>query len=740
MRILIADDHPIFRQGLLKILEGEPSFEVVGETGDGKDAYEMLRELRPDVALLDISMPGMSGLEIVKEMNKRDSEVDFVILTMFSEEEYFNEAIEQGVKGYLLKENATSDLVSCLKAVEKGRHYVSPSISDYLIKRRERAKSLGEQMPALQNLTKMELRVLRLLSENKTSKEIAGELYVSHRTVQNHRHNIGVKLRLKGPNRLLQFAIENRASLSGAFASAAEVEADMDEPSENRLAQALQRRLVWFGAVVLLVALVAGAAFIFYWPESMQRSLRPIADFDRNRIAVLPFANISQDPTDEFLSDGITEELIMTLSKIKPLRVIASTSVMKFKDREKGIGEIGRELQVGTILEGSVRKAGNKLRVSAQLIDAVTEEHLWAQDYDREFNDVFAIQTDIAKRVADALKVQLLVQSNPEVGRVPAPNQNAHTYYLKGRYFWNKRNNEAFHTALEYFQKAIETDPTYAKAYVGFADCYLQLGEWGCLPALEAFAKVEENVLQALSIDAGLGEAHGTLAVAYHSLVWNWQSAEEEFKIAIELNTNYATVHQWFAEYLSIMGRHDEAMKEIERARELDPLSLVIGAVTGWLYYCAGDYDKAIEQLSKTAGMDSSFALTAVYLGRAYLSKSMHREALAVLRNAKQRFPHNTTVLAALGYALAVSGGAKEARGIIEQLNLATEQSYSTSSFKALIYAGLGEDDLALTWLERAYENHVPWLSWVAVDPSYDHLRSYPRFIALMEKMSLPNA
>ena len=456
-----------------------------------------------------------------------------------------------------------------------------------------------------------------------------------------------------------------------------------------------------------------------------------------NRIAVLPFVNITRDSTVEFICDGITDELITTLSRFDVPKVIARTSVMRFKGTSKGIVEISHELRVGTVLEGSVQRAGNRLRISAQLVDAATEEHLWAQDYNRDFGDILAIQTSIADSVAAALKGQLFVETKEPPRQVVPSNSEAHSTYLKGRYFWNKRTYESIDTAIGYFERTLEIDPDYAKAYVGLADSYLQLGEWGLMPAHQAFARVDRNVLEALLFDEGLGEAHCTRAAAYHSLAWSWKRAEQEFRMAIALSPNYATAHQWFAEHLSTMRRHDEALAEIERARELDPLSLVINAVDGWLLFCAKKNDLAIEQLLRTSSVDSSFALTDVYLGRAYIAKSMFSKGLAVLNRSREKFPSDPTVLAALGYALARNGKTEAAKKVIEELDHASGQHYGLSNFKALIYAGLSENDLTLEWLEKAYQQHVPWLSWVNVDPAFDHLRAEARFAALIDKMSL---
>jgi|GEM_PF-203961 len=741
MKIFIADDHPIFRQGLLQIIEGDPELEIVGESGDGEEALQLIRSLCPDIAVLDISMPGMSGLEIVSEVQKESLKVEFIILTMFDDEEYFNEAMELGVKGYLLKENATSDLINCLRAVEKGKHYVSPMISDYLIKRRERTKAITEKVPSIQDLTQMEQRVLRLLAENKTSKEIATELFISYRTVQNHRNNIANKLNLKGANKLLQFAIENKAYLSGAVKSGFEPETIAHSVAVDKAKLNFKSHAILISLASILVFFIATA---FYFLRNSDKSdsgfqnessVFDTTHLDKNRIAVLPFTNISRESTDEYLSDGMTDELITTLSKIKGLRVIASTSTMKYKGTSKGISEISRELEVGTILEGSVRKVGDQLRVSAQLIDASTEEHIWAQDYDRQLKDIFAIQRDIAQRVAQGLKLQLLSPKPPN----EAKNINPETYtcYLKGRYFWNQRTQTGFKKALEYFTAAIELDAEYALAHAGLADTYILLSNYYYLPPNEAFPKAKQAVIKALEIDSQLAEAHNSLATINYLYDWDFLSAEREFRKAIDLNPNYATAYQIYAICLANMGRFDEAISVVNRAFELDPVSRIINAVVGRIHHRARQYDKAIKNFQKTIEIDPQFFLVYIFLGETYICKEMYTRALESFQKAVEILPSSPFPVAVLAFGYAAAGKKIQALQILDKI-LAVPRNQMRLSYQiATIYAALEDKDKAFEWLEVAYQQKHDFMLDIKVDQKLDNLRSDPRFSQLLKKVGL---
>ena len=344
------------------------------------------------------------------------------------------------------------------------------------------------------------------------------------------------------------------------------------------------------------------------WEERASASSE---DFDRRRIAVLPFANISPDPNDEYFADGMTEELISAISKIPELTVISRTSVMKYKGGGRTIQEIRPELKVGTMLEGSVRKAGTKVRISVQLIDANKEGHLWAENYNRELQDVFEVQSDIAHKVAESLKVRLLARDAERVAKVPTADMEAYTLYLKGRFFWNERTLEGLKKAIRYFEEAIKHDPVYALAYAGLADCYTILENWSFLQPQEAAPKVLEYSKKALEIDDTLAEAHTSMAVVWANL-WEWGRAESEYKRAIELNPNYATAHQWYGHgVLETLKRYDEAISELKEAQKLDPFSLIIATNLGDALLAAGRVEGAIEQYRSVSEMDPPLRLRA---------------------------------------------------------------------------------------------------------------------------------
>ncbi|MCI0697473.1 protein kinase [candidate division KSB1 bacterium] len=426
-----------------------------------------------------------------------------------------------------------------------------------------------------------------------------------------------------------------------------------------------KRSSLYIGATGLLVLLFGIGLHLWLNTEEKKEAVSP----DKYRIAVLPLANISPDPQDEYFVDGMTEELISTLLRIDGLRVIARTSVMRYKvGGNKDVAEIGRELKVGTVLEGSVRKSANKLRITAQLIDVQTQEHLWSRNYDRVLQDVFAIQSDIAQQVAEALKVRLLTGEKGEIEKKATENLEAYTLYLKGRYFWNKRTEADINKAILHFEQAIKIDSTYALAYSGLADSYSLLANRGSLSSKEACPRAKAAAIKAVEIDDTLAEAHTSLGFVRMAYDWDWLVAEKEFKRAIDLNPSYAIAHQMYARYLSGMGRHDEAIAEIKRAEELDPLSLPISAGVGQTFLKARRYDQAIEQLRKTQEMDPNFAQAHYFLGGAYLNKEMNEQAIAELQKAITLSADSLSVGAALVQAYAKLGKRNEAQKRLDEV------------------------------------------------------------------------
>jgi eukaryotic-like serine/threonine-protein kinase len=463
---------------------------------------------------------------------------------------------------------------------------------------------------------------------------------------------------------------------------------------------------------------------------------RPSFVADTCRIAVLPLVNISPDPQDEYFADGMTEELISTLSKIRGLRVIARTSIMQYKRTSKSIADIGRELNVGTILEGSVRKSANKLRITAQLIDVDNQEHLWSEDFDRELQDVFAIQSSVAQQVASALKVELLAGDKEQMDKRPAQNLEGYTLYLKGRYCWNKFSEEGLQSSIKYFQQAIDRDPVYALAYAGLAVSYATLGV-NYLPPSEVFPKAKVAAETALAVDSDLPEGHsvwGAIKVFYD---WDWVTAERELRRALEINPNDATAHQVFAYCLEVTGRPNEALAEIQVAHELDPLSLVINCDVGIRFYFAHRYDLAIEQYQRTLEMEPDFPIAHVWLGRAYEQKGMFQEAVRAYQKQVLILSGDGERAAALGHAYAVSGLMGALRHQLSELKQLSAHRYVAPLDIASIFARLGEHEQALEWLEKAYQDRFSLLPWLKLDPRFDSLHSDSRFVTLLKKIGL---
>ncbi|TMI62291.1 tetratricopeptide repeat protein [Candidatus Bathyarchaeota archaeon] len=458
---------------------------------------------------------------------------------------------------------------------------------------------------------------------------------------------------------------------------------------------------------------------------------------DGPRIAVLPLSNISSDNRDEYFADGMTEELISTLSRIAGLRVIARTSVIRYKATTKPIIEIGKELGVNTILEGSVRKSGNKIRITAQLIDASSEEHLWAQEYDRELEDIFTIQSDIAKRIAKALKVRVMQSESLRLEKKATGIPEAYSFYLKGRHSSSTRAEAGLNSAIGYFEKALKADPKFALAYTGLADAYSILALLEFVPPREAFPKAKIAAEKALALDDRLAEAHVSLGLVRFQYEWDWSGAEKEFKRALELNSGYAPAHQYYADYLKALGRFDDALSEMGQAKSLDPLSLAINTGVGHVLYLSREYDRSIEQYRKTVDSDPAFIPARLWFGRPYMQKGMFREAIDQLKEAVKLSNESTVSLAMLGQAYASAGQANEAQEILGRLLERAKKQYVPSYWIALVQMSIGNKDEAFAWLERAYNERSSWLVWANVEPRFDRLRDDARFDSILSRMRL---
>ena len=452
-------------------------------------------------------------------------------------------------------------------------------------------------------------------------------------------------------------------------------------------------------------------------------------------LAVLPLENLSRDPEQEYFAEGLTEALITTLAKIGELRVVSRTSAMLYKGVRKPLREIARELEVDAIVEGTVLRAGRRVRVTAQLIDAPKEMHLWAESYERDLRDVLALQAEVAQAIAREIRVKLTPVDQARFAEVRAVDPDAYEAYLRGRYHWNRRPSE-FAKAIQCFQEAIAKDSTYVAAYAGLADCLSGLNVWGIVPASEGSVKAKALAQKALEMDHSSAEAHVSLAFAtmYH---YDFLTAEREFERAIELNPRYTLAHQLFGWYLCTMDRYEEAYTEFQRAIRLDPLSSVIHAMLGNVLIYARRYDQALKQCAKALELDPTSGPAHLGLGWAYRCKSLYEPAIARLRRACEFYPGSTPI-GVLGEVYAAAGYRGEAQKILEQLQELSKQRYVTPYVVARIHVTLGEKDEALQWLEVAYQQRAEWMVLLKVDPCLDGLRPDPRFQDLIRRMNFP--
>ena len=455
-------------------------------------------------------------------------------------------------------------------------------------------------------------------------------------------------------------------------------------------------------------------------------------------IAVLPFIDLSPGKDQEYFCDGMAEELINALAKIEKLRVASGSSAFQFRGKGHDIHEIGEKLKVKTVLEGSVRKAGNKLRIAAQLVNVADGYHLWAERYDCEMEDIFAIQDEISLTIVDKLKVKLLRDEKQKLIKRHTEDAEAYNLYLKGRYFWNKRTKEGFRRALEHFEHAVAVDPGFSLAYSGLADTYNLLGFYCLLAPKETFPKAKTAALKALEIDETIAEAYTSLGFANLYYDWNWGEAEKNFLKAIELGPGYPTAHHWFGEYLVVVGQIDEAFAEARNALEFDPFSLIINIFSGWAYYYSDRYDQAIEQFQKTLDLDPDFAPAHFYLGLTYVQKAMFEKAIASFRKAKALFGDSPLMDTAVGHVYAAWGKTDELNKVLDELEKMSSRIYVPSYFRAATYADRGDQDQAFTWLEKCYDERDMWFSFLKVDPIWNSLRPDPRFKDLLHRMKYP--
>ncbi|HWZ75544.1 MAG TPA: tetratricopeptide repeat protein [Candidatus Sulfotelmatobacter sp.] len=500
------------------------------------------------------------------------------------------------------------------------------------------------------------------------------------------------------------------------------------------LAVAPKRRLWLTGRVTGALAFVLSLSILSVW---LFRSRGPAPAGIRS-LAVLPLENLSGDASQNYFADGMTDELITDLAQISALRVISRTSVMAYKGARKPLPQIARELNVDAVVEGSVLRSGDQVRITAQLIEASTDKHLWSQSYEGELRDTLALQSRVASAIADQIRINLTPREQAALKNVKVVNPEAYESYLKGRYFWNKRTADGLKAALAYFKQAIEEDPKYAKAYSGLADTYALLGDWqyAVMTPKEAFPEAKAAAIHALELDNTLGEAHNSLAFVLDGFDWDLDAGGREFQRAIELNPGYATAHHWYAWHLTLLGRFDEALAEMRKAENLDPLSLIINADLAELLGLAHSYDDSIRQSLKTIEMDSNFALAHNQLAQAYLQKHMYAEAVAELQKAVELSRDSPTCIANLARAYVASGKREEAVKLLNTLKKRSTTGYSNASEIAMIYASLGDTDQAMNWLEKGFEERFN--PGVLLRPGFDPLRSDPRFQNLLRRIGLP--
>jgi adenylate cyclase len=462
-----------------------------------------------------------------------------------------------------------------------------------------------------------------------------------------------------------------------------------------------------------------------------------VSGFDRHRIAILPFANMSPDAADEYFADGMTEELISTISNIRDLVVISRTSVMKFKKGGVSIDEIGRALRVGTVVEGSVRKSGNHTRITAQLIDVSTDGHLWSQTYDRNMDDVFAVQGDIARHVAEVLKLKLLDNENQNIARKATSSTDAHTSYLKGRHYWNLRTEEGNQRAMKYFEEAINLDGDYAIAQAALADCYTIGCDYGWIRPQEALPKAKLSATCALTIDPELSEAHASMANVLRDYDWNWPEAVNEYRKALELKPNNALAYQWYALNLQLEKKFEESATMLSRAKELDPLSRVIGMNEGLLQLHMGRYDQAIRRFKEIIDLYPDYAQVRHFLGLTYLTVGRNDEALGEVERAVSLSDGDPEIMIALGFIYARMGRREEANKVLKELEIIERKKHVSNVWMAMLLLGLGMEEEAYIRLELALQERSTQLFYFRIFPWLEEFRNDPRWTAIEGKMNL---
>ena len=458
-------------------------------------------------------------------------------------------------------------------------------------------------------------------------------------------------------------------------------------------------------------------------------------------LVVLPFDNLSGDKDQQYFTDGMTDELIAHLAKIRSLRVISRSTAMAYKGTNKPLSQIARDLNVDAVVEGTVLRSGDQVRITSELVQVATDRHLWAETYESKLEDVLGLQSRVASAIVNEIRVNLTPEEQQRLASTRTVTGESYENYLKGRYYWNKRSEEGLTKAIEYFQLAIEKDPNNALAYAALADCYSIIGSAivGTVPSQEVAPKAKAAAMKALQLDDTLAEAQTSLATVRFNYDWDWAGAASGFQRSIELNPSYATAYQRYSLYLMAMGRTNESLAQMTRARELDPLSISMNFSLGWRLYMARKNDQAIEQLQNTLEMDPNFALPRMVLGQAYEEKNAYPQALSELQKAVGISHDSPQMLGALGHAYGASGNRSEAEKVLIKLMEQSKRQYVSPFYVAIVYVGLAENDKAVDWLEKAYGDRSNAIVFAKVDPQLDPLRSNPRFQALLHRLALQN-
>jgi TolB-like protein/DNA-binding winged helix-turn-helix (wHTH) protein/Tfp pilus assembly protein PilF len=491
-------------------------------------------------------------------------------------------------------------------------------------------------------------------------------------------------------------------------------------------------------SLVTLFGLVA-ATFAVWKSIAPPRPATASRLVETTSLMVLPLENLSGDKEEDYFADGMTDELIANLAKIRSLRVVSRSTAMTYKGTRKPLSQIANELHVDALVEGTVLREGNRVRITAELVQVATDHHLWAETYESQLGDVLALQNRVSSAIVSEIRINLTPEDRERLARNPAIAPEAYQHYLKGRFYWNKRSDENLIKAVAYFEKATHEDPHYALAYAALADCYSIAGAtiFATLPVREAAPKAREAAKHALDLDPGLAEAETALATSKFNYDWDWPGAEEGFQRAIQLNPSYATAYQRYSLYLMAMGRFQDSLQQISQARELDPFSISINFSLGWRLYMARQYDRAIEQLRNTLEMDSSYELAHLVLGQAYEQKSEFEKAIPELRLAVDLSHRAPLMMSALAHADARAGKRQEAERLLDELSTRSLKNYVSPYYFAVAYSGLGKNDQAMEFLRKAFDDRSNGMVFMKVEPLLDTLRPDPRFLALEQKVKL---